>query len=44
MFHIFMSFGLLYNGIIKARKKVMFLFSMLHLNKIKVMTEKQIKT
>lgn len=36
-----MSFGLLYNGIIKPREKVLFLFCVLHLNKTKHMTEKQ---
>lgn len=38
-----MCFGLLYNGIIKLRKKAMFLFCVLHLNKIKVMAEKQMR-
>lgn len=38
-----MSFGPLHSGIIKPREKVMFLFCVLLLNKIKVMTEKTMK-
>jgi len=38
-----MSFGLLYNGIIKPRRRVMFLFCMLYLNNTEVMTEKQMR-
>lgn len=42
-FPIFMVFGLLYNSKIKLRKKAMFLFCVLHLNKIKVMAEKHMR-
>lgn len=38
-----MGFGLLYNGKIKLRKKAIFLFCVLDLNKIKVMAEKQMR-